>query len=38
MRRLVHELHRVKNQVQIREIDGGMANPTFKHFHVWPSS
>ena len=32
MRRLVHELPYTvsKNQVQIREIDGGMANLTFK--------
>ena len=27
-----------KNQVQICKTDEGMANPTFKHFHVWPSS
>ena len=37
-RRLVHEHTVSENQVQLSKIDGGMANPTFKHLHVWPSS
>ena len=38
MRRIVHELHGVKKQVQIRKIDGGMANMPFKRRLIWLSS
>ena len=34
----LNSMYKSSNQVQIRKTDGGMANPTFKHFYVWPSS
>ena len=38
---VVHELHRAKIskfEVQMRKIDGGMANLALKHYFGWPSS